>query len=115
MNGETFVWRLLHALPELKSTYDQHLADNDSLLPHVFMGDVTRFVIAKANNSGSHETLKRLFYFFEKELNSGDMEAKELILASFIENLIGEAMTVQKLAPLMGLDLRRKVKAIVGY
>jgi hypothetical protein len=51
MNGETFVGRLLQVLPELKSTYEQHLADNDLLLPHVFMGDVTRFVIGRMKHS----------------------------------------------------------------
>jgi hypothetical protein len=115
MSGEIFVGRLLQVLPELKAVHDRHIADNDSLLPHVFMGDVTRFIIAEVGRSGMHETLKRLLFFFEKELSSGEPEAKELILASFVENLIGETATVEKLVPLMGTNLRREVKAIIGY
>jgi len=40
-----FVQDLVFAIPELKPLLANHLADNDELLPHVFIGDLTRFVV----------------------------------------------------------------------
>ena len=47
-NPVSFVEELLRVVPELQPAYDAHLNDNTTLLPHVFMGDLTRFVIADA-------------------------------------------------------------------
>ena len=41
-----FVEHLLSKFPDLQPIDDSHMADNGELLPHVFMGSVTRFVVA---------------------------------------------------------------------
>lgn len=38
------VTRLIGDAPALAPRLEDHLVDNGELLPHVFMGDVTRFV-----------------------------------------------------------------------
>jgi hypothetical protein len=44
--GHTFVERLVREAPPLKPVYDRHMLENmGELLPHVFMGELTRFVI----------------------------------------------------------------------
>lgn len=58
--GGLFIEHLLRIIPELKQAYDEHLVDNDVLLPHVFMGDVTRFIIAEANSANGLSVKNRV-------------------------------------------------------
>jgi hypothetical protein len=109
-----FIERLLMALPELKAIYIQHIADYDVVLPHVFMGEVTRSVATADNRVTQHDIVVRLLNFLEAELRSGDKEVSELVGVSFVENLIGEQVALSLLLPLMGPNLRREVKAICG-
>jgi hypothetical protein len=55
----SFIKELLRTVPELQPAYAEHLNDNDTLLPHVFMGDVTRFVIAEASKPSESKALTR--------------------------------------------------------
>lgn len=112
--GELFIERLLRLAPELKGAYEEHLVDNDMLLPHVFMGDVTRFVVAAAEGRDDHAVVQRILDYLENELKAGEAESLELIRASFVENLIGESTVVNKLKPMMGPGLRREIEAICG-
>ena len=114
-DSELFVDRLLGLVPELKTRFEQHVADNEVLLPHVFMGDVTRFVIDEAKNPNMRETLERFLRAIENELHFENANTKELIQASFVENLMGEEITVEKLKPLMGPIVRKAVSTICGY
>lgn len=111
-HGELFIERLLGVAPELKEMYDEHVADNDVLLSHVFMGSVTRFVIASARDVDSLSVVQRLLDYFESQLVGGDAESIDLIRASFVENLIGEQMVVNKLKPMMGPALLREVGVV---
>lgn len=110
----TFIEQLLSIVPELKLVYEEHLADNDTLLPHVFMGDVTRFVMTASRNTPGCAALRRLLMHVENGLSAGDDEVRELILASFVENLIGEHDALHILRPLMGSHLGKKVEALCG-
>lgn len=113
-NSELFIENLLHITPELKEAYNEHLVDNDILLPHVFMGDVTRFVLSRANNASGLLVIQRILDYIEKELLTGDEDSKNIIRASFIENLIGENTTTNKLKPMMGPGLLSEIEAICG-
>lgn len=112
--GETFIEKLLLVAPELNTVYDEHVADNDMLLPHVFMGDVTRFVVDQASGVRNLSVVQRILDYFETELRSGSTESIELIRASFVENLIGEAMAVDTIKALMGTQLCKEVESIFG-
>ncbi|MBB4637974.1 hypothetical protein [Longimicrobium terrae] len=64
------------------------MADNDDLLPHVLMGDVSRFVLELykesldgVNNGG--ETLDALFAVMERGAAFGSEYVKEVISVSF--------------------------------
>lgn len=109
-----FIEGLLRVAPELKGAYEEHLFDNNMLLPHVFMSDITRFVIAAAERRDDRAIVQRILDYFENELKAGEAESLELIRASFIENLIGESVVVNKLKPMMGPGLRREIDAICG-
>ena len=47
-----FCRELAQQIPDIGEILTEHLSDYDELLPHVFMGDVTRYV----SNDGSHRT-----------------------------------------------------------
>lgn len=109
-----FIEELLDAVPELRALYEEHMADNDSLLPHVFMGDIARFAIANAADPRHRPTLARLLGRLEDGLRAEEEGVRELIRASFVENLLGEHTTVKRLKPLMGFNLYRAVDAVCG-
>src|SRR5687767_6505879 len=97
----SYIEELLRRAPQLKPSYDQHVRDNDTLLPHVFMGDVARFVIAEVENPQSRASVRSLLDCFESGLTTGSDEIKELIVISFVENLIGETSALKALTPMM--------------
>jgi hypothetical protein len=114
MSAEAFVHDLLRAAPELKPILDEHLAADDTLLPHVFMADVARFAVAEIADVRKRATILKLLDYLEKGLSTGDEETRELILASFVENLMSETTALLLLKPSMGPNLRKAVRAICG-
>jgi len=104
MAGELFVSRLLTAVPELRQTYTEHISDNATLLPHVFMGNIAAFVVAQTDNPEKRELLIRLLTFLENEFCDPSRETNDLIVASFLENLTGQHAALRQLKPMMGLN-----------
>ena len=86
--GSEFIDRLLIAIPELTELRAHHIADYDELLPHVFLGEVTRFVTDAVNGISQSEVVIRLFALLETEWQSGNALVGELIVVSFVENLV---------------------------
>jgi len=95
-----FVETLVYRFPMLQEAYAEHLKDYDELLPHVFMGDVTRVVVSAASDNSVW--LAPLMETLEHELESGPEPVRNVILASFIENLTGSVPAIKALLPLMG-------------
>ena len=73
---ETIVNRLLTEVPELRPLYDEHLHGNDEFLPHVFFGDVTRYVMQlvramdQTRHIGTPDPLGRILRFLEEAMSS---------------------------------------------
>lgn len=109
----TFVTRLIEIAPDLRQICDAHLEANDELLPHVFMGDVTRYIVAnimRGNDLAVTEILKAA----EQGLTPGS-GLEVLIKTSFVENLIGENEAISKLlrlaGPRLGAEIRRQTSS----
>ena len=100
--NQEFVADLIRLVPELEPAYREHVVFYEELLPHVFMGDVTRFAIEGASGRDNEPVLARLLAYLEEGLANGPEEVKELIFASFVENLQGEVPAILALAPAMG-------------
>jgi hypothetical protein len=89
-----FVRDLLLQVPDLQPLYKEHVEDNDELLPHVFMGDVTRFIVALnadslsegPDSTASERTLTKALDFLEQGMHKAD-KVRELVAVSFLENL----------------------------
>jgi hypothetical protein len=97
--------------PALRPLYDEHSRDNyDEILPHVFFGDVTRFVV-EALDSGSVEaaSIKELLDFLGDAYVRADATnfhegIRNLIAVSFLEYLMfpqngGEVSARELLGP----------------
>lgn len=108
-----FIEELLRRVPDVKPIYDEHVADNDTLLPHVFLGDVSRFVVAEANKGLCPAAIAVLEHL-DEGLGIGSEEVKELIVVSFVENLIGETTALKALNTVMRPRLKAQVKRICG-
>jgi hypothetical protein len=88
----SFVGALCYDTPELIDLLQSHLDTYEELLPHVFMGDFTRWVVGKFNDDRSDPNLRRLLVFIEESFSRQDESSQEIISVSFLENLpqVGE-------------------------
>jgi hypothetical protein len=109
-----FVHWLTAVSSRLTDVYQQHVADQGELLPHVLMGDITRVVVMASTGREEVDWLPKSLQRVENGLASGDEDVAELIGVSFVENLAGENAAIQSLIPSMGKELRKEVKLICG-
>ncbi len=116
LTHENFVPELLKAVPALLPLYDDHLRDNDELLPHVFFGEVTRFVEAEhskfcrtAHTNDEHlRNAQNIIALLEAAIVSGDADLENLIGASFVESLDRDNPNYLHLRALFGPALRNE-------
>jgi hypothetical protein len=94
--GAALIHQLVSLASELGPVYSSHLQDNyGELLPHLMMADTTRWLIMlfrRAKEGGSNSgadmaQLQTVLAFIEDQLTTGDDPARDLIGASFLENL----------------------------
>lgn len=102
------VGALVHRARWLLPVLQEHLDDYDGLLPHVFFADVTRELVKKGSDGvGSiHDVLD----FMETSLRFGDEHARELIAASFLENLPPPGESGAQIRDALGPELRRQLE-----
>lgn len=110
MTPANFIEDLVQEAPELQSAYLQHISDNDELLPHVFMGDVTRLVIEQVGANVKADVLVRILDKCESAMDGADEAVSELLSVSFAENLATEREVMAALGPLLGPKLRRQIE-----
>lgn len=109
-----FVKEVVELDDQLRPLLKEHLEDNEELLPHVLMGDISRYVIRESLARPSRGRLQRLLDKFEQALESGSTEVQELVVVSFVENLAGEAEAIRSLKPLMKSKLLSEVDRAFG-
>ncbi len=105
--------RLVARFPGLKPLLREHLAENFGVvLPHVFMGDLTRHVVSAFTRSRDIEHIWALLDELEQSFSRGDEETIELIAVSFLENLprIGEEGAGVRV--LLGPSLRSQLERL---
>jgi hypothetical protein len=108
---KALVARVVAAAPGLRSAYDEHISSNDELLPHVFFGDVTRFVAGAfaTGPGGGRGGAERILQVLEEAATSGDSSVVELISVSFLENLDSRSAAYREIRTAMGPTLRREL------
>jgi hypothetical protein len=73
--------RLAREFPGISVLLREHRSDHDGLLPHVFFGDLTRYVLADGKDKVA--IVQRL----EDAMSQGGPDVEELICVSFVENI----------------------------
>jgi len=99
-------------LEELRPLLQTHLDDYDGLLPHLFLADATRWLVARQMASGAEDgVLQAMLAFLENQFDSGGDHIEELLAVSVLETLPlkGEAGSEIRgqLGPTMSEHLRR--------
>jgi hypothetical protein len=83
-----FVGALFFRCHVLMPLLQEHLDDfDDTLLPHILMGDVTRWVIRRFHQDPNDPTLRQILSFIETAFEHANHDDQELIVVSFLENL----------------------------
>ena len=111
-DSDTFARGLVAECPALQPIFEEHMRANDELLAHLFMEDVTRFVVDATTKPELRQPLELILNTIEEGLKLGSDDVEGLIVVSFVENLLGEDDAVSALLPLMGPGLREWVQRI---
>ena len=113
-----FVQSLADRFPGLGAILDEHVKDFDEILPHLFFGDLTRYVvnlfIAGRDTDGkpTELELREILSHLEKAYASGDDELQELISVSFLEHLPRDGEDGSKIRGIVGPSLSKQLKVI---
>jgi len=113
---ELWIERLVQAVPSLMPLYAEHRADYDEVLPHVFVGDVARYVTRKiaGNESGEpggmhHRDAVDILRVLDEALTTADPDLLELVSVSFLENIDWESSEGQSIRSAIGPTLREEL------
>jgi|SRR5581483_1738942 len=111
--ARALVEEFVMALPEARPILDEHLADNfNELLPHVLMAELTRWIIDLQRDAGagdvrSAEMRDRALAFLEVKFSDpDDVGGRDVIAASFLENLHQAGSVLDALVARLGPTLR---------
>jgi len=111
---ETIVSDLIHESSELRPLYEEHLQDYGGGLPHVFFGDVTRFVedaFAHPPSSPSRQIGLKILALLERAMSSDDRRLQELVSTSFLENLDQDGNAFNDIQASLGPALKVELEA----
>ncbi len=116
-----FVLGLIKIVADLRHIYDEHIEDYDDLLPHVFFGDLTRYVINLYEfileipiDKQKWSDLDKILMYLENGMSGDDENVRELIVVSFLENFDITNGSLRMLEERFGPNLKRELKVIRG-
>lgn len=108
-----FVDRLCDAFPEVARLREDHLRDqNGELLPHLFLGDVTRYAIAlfESSREPARHELTELCRFLEREYTTGTRSVRDLVALGILENMAGPPEPYWRVRTYLGPELRKTIE-----
>ena len=116
-----FVLRLIKIVANLNCLYDEHIEDYDELIPHVFFGDLTRYVVDLyksildcSSDTKRWDELDTILVYLENGISGNDEKVQELIAVSFLENLDLTDSNARTLVERFGPYLKKELKMIRG-
>lgn len=115
-----FMSSLLAAVPEFTATYEEHLVEYGGLLPHVLMGDFTRWFIElfrqslrdSTDSAQARHQLYEVSRLLDAAWDQSSPKVRELIAASFLENLHQARDDYRGVTGILGPQLTRKLAQI---
>lgn len=105
----------------LKNLYYKHIEYYDELIPHVFLGDLTRYIVdlyksifqdLPDKRKNKWNEIYKILSYLENGLSLGNKEIQELIAVSFIENLDLTDSSIKKLEDKFGPYLKKELQLI---
>lgn len=88
ISADQFVARLRAEVPEFADQIEEHIADNDELLPHLLLGDLARACVTAWQTDDSAFNLRALTVLDEVLAESdGDDYMGNAISVSFVEHV----------------------------
>lgn len=99
---QQFCEQLARRFDDLAPFLQEHVADNDEILPHVFMGDVTRYAL-----SGGAQR-RELVRHLNERMRKGEKDVQNLIAISFVANLENGEQLERALQDVQGDALREE-------
>lgn len=81
MSPDQFCLQLASLSPSVDLLLKEHFKDFDEVLPHVFLGEITRYIL------NDDEDRTKLVNFIESNFGTTSSAIDELIAVSFVENL----------------------------
>jgi hypothetical protein len=112
-----FVQTVLDRVPLLHPIYQEHVRYYDELIPHVFMGDISRVAgdlhaRALGGDNAADEALSELLTALESGMASPESSVQEMITVSFLENLDLEDFALEDFRQRLGPALRRQLERL---
>lgn len=83
-----FIKELVDNNTSLKAMYEEHIEAYDSVLPHVFFGELERIIAL--NFKSNDLAVRKIFKFLNQGLNSESESVRSLILASHLKDVYPE-------------------------
>jgi hypothetical protein len=116
-DAERFIHGLVAIAPGLSAILREHLKADDELLPHVWMGDFSRHLLALDEHVragvADEATLVALLAYLDQQMGTGPEEVRELISVSFVENVAVEAAADPALRARFGPSLAAELDVIL--
>ncbi len=112
--------KLVEAIPELKSQYEQELkwwGDEEPGAHNIYGDLLTPYLISLLKSDAQEETLRQIFVFLEKLANHDDVHVQEVVAFSILEQLGGDRellMKARKYAGPKTLQFSHEVEAFWG-
>lgn len=109
-----FVGALAHRFPALLSVLEEHLEEQrGEVLPHVLMGEVTRWLVAQfIGAGGSDVAIRDVLGFMEQAFNSGGEQVQELLAVSFLENLPRPGEPGSEIRSILGPSMQEELRRL---
>jgi len=111
---------LITSCPQLKPLYEEHIKDNDELLPHVFMATIADFVKQQLNCyefSNARQfiiTVGEIIGILEKAVVSSDENLQNVVWVSFLEYFHITDNEYNRFSGMVGPNLKKALDTIHG-
>lgn len=105
---------LVDRVPELAEPFQEHVRDNDELLPYLFLSDVARWVAARflGGTDSDLELVSETLDFLEEKYEQGPQDVKELIAVGLVESLPSTGEPASAVRDLLGPNLSAQFRLL---
>lgn len=116
MSPADFIFALVDRVSSLKTLYEEHINFYEEILPHVFMGEVTKYLVASAalldqgkNVDEALGAFNIILDHLEAGMAGDNKEVREMLAVSFLENLDPTSKQVGYLEKRLGPTLTQEL------